>query len=511
MSNTQSRSPRWWPLIVVWVLVIISWVFFVLTGENNRQFTFMKVMAGAIVGVMLSVMWLLALSRLRWKTRLIGFGIGVLIVALVPLLFRFGGVTGDMIPIVKFRWSGSDKIVESGLADSSELVQGSYPQFLGPNRDTRQPGIPLDRDWESRPPELIWRQPIGEAWSAFSVVGNRAVTQEQDGPDELVVCYELLTGKKLWEHRYPARYENPLGGIGPRATPTIEEDRVYALGSMGDFMLLDLKTGEKRWGMNLPEKHGANVPEWGFAGSPLIEGDLVILSVGARNGFSLIAYDKMSGDLVWKDGSDRAHWSSPVVYDIAGKRQVLIFNYSAMFAHDVSDGSILWQYEWDTDGMPHVAIPVPVGGDRIVLSSGYGKGAQMLQISNNDDGTQNADQVWRTLHLKAKFNNYVFKDGYIYGLDDGMFTCIDVEKGRRAWKKGRYGHGQNILVDDLMILTAENGEVLLTEPVPEEPRILGQFQALDGKSWNPPALVGEYLLLRNHLEAALYRLPLVDG
>jgi outer membrane protein assembly factor BamB len=279
---------------------------------------------------------------------------------------------------------------------------------------------------------------------------------------------------------------------------------------MGDFMCLNLETGEKRWGFNVLDKHGASVPEWGMASSPLIEGGLVIISVGGPNGHSLVAYDKMSGEMVWGGGSDKAHWSSPVIYEIAGKRQILIFNYSAMFAHDLADGSVLWQYEWDTDGMPHVALPIPVGDDRIVLSSGYGKGAELLQISNNDDGTQTAERVWRTLHLKAKFNNYVLKDGYIYGLDDGMLTCIDVEIGRRTWKKGRYGHGQNILVDDLMLLTTEGGEVLLIEPVPEEPRILGSFQALEGKSWNPPALVGEYLLLRNHLEAALYRLPLLS-
>jgi outer membrane protein assembly factor BamB len=274
-------------------------------------------------------------------------------------------------------------------------------------------------------------------------------------------------------------------------------------------MCLELKSGSKRWGFNILDKHGASLPEWGMAGSPLVFEDLVIISVGGRNGHSLVAYNKMTGDYVWSGGSDRIHWSSPVICELAGKKQVLIFNRSAMFGHDISDGSVLWEYEWDTDGMPHVAIPVPVSEDRIVLSSGYGKGAELLQISNSGEGKQSAERIWRTLHLKAKFNNYVFKDGYIYGLDDGMLTCIDVKTGRRSWKKGRYGHGQNILVDDLMLLTTERGEVLLIEPVPEEPHVLGSFKAFDGKSWNPPALVGEYLLLRNHLEAALYRLPLL--
>jgi outer membrane protein assembly factor BamB len=144
------------------------------------------------------------------------------------------------------------------------------------------------------------------------------------------------------------------------------------------------------------------------------------------------------------------------------------------------------------------------------MSSGYGAGAAMLKISPSNGGKQSVEEIWTSLHLKSKFNNFVFKDGYIYGLDDGMFTCIDIETGRRAWKKGRYGHGQLILVNDLLLLTAENGDIMLFDPVPEEPRVLGTFKALEGKSWNPPALVGPYLLVRNHLEAACYRIPLLD-
>lgn len=510
MPDTKPDSPRWWPLIAIWVMAVGAWIYVSFTGDLTRQYVVMKSIATGIIALALSVLWLLALSRLTWNVRLKGVGATIVILLILVGLFRIEGVSGDLVPIVKFRWSGSDERFAAGLAAASETVEGSYPQFLGPNRDTTVTGIRLDPDWELNPPELMWKQPIGEAWSAFAIVGNRAVTQEQDGDEELVVCYELLTGKVLWEHRYSARYDNPLGGIGPRATPTIEEDRVYALGAVGDFMCLDLESGEKRWGFNVLDNHGASVPDWGMAGSPLIYEDLVILSVGGRNGHSLVAYNKLSGDYLWSGGNDKVHWSSPVFFEIAGKAQVLIFNHKSMVGHDVSDGSLLWEYEWDTDGMPHVAVPVLVPDDRILLSSGYGKGAELLQISNLADGKQRAERIWRTLHLKAKFNNYVLKDGFVYGLDDGMLTSIDVEKGRRAWKKGRYGHGQNILVDDLMILTAENGEVFLLEPVPEEPRILGSFQALTGKSWNPPALVGPYLLVRNHLEAALYRLPLLN-
>ena len=510
MIRSGKCTPRWWPLAIFWMLGLMGFLILYLTGDSHRQGLVMGSI-GILAGcVMLSVFWLLALSGIPWRVRLSIFGGLVLTAVLLISQLRFEGVTGDLRPIVKWRWSKQDVPVATGDNITNNTVIGSFPQFLGPNRNATVPGVRLEPDWETHPPELIWRRPIGKAWSGFAVSGNRAVTQEQDGPDELVVCYEFLTGEPIWEHRYPARYDNPLGGIGPRATPTIEGDRVYALGAMGDFFCLSLETGEKRWGHNVLDKHGAPLPDWGMAGSPLIYQDLVILSTGGSGGCSLVAYDKRDGEFAWGGGSDAAQWSSPVLYEIAGKKQVLIFNYSAMAAHDVSDGSILWEYPWDTDGSPHVAIPVPVPGDRIVLSSGYGKGAEMLQISNRSDGGQKADRIWRSLHLKAKFNNYVLKDGYLYGLDDGRLTCIDVETGRRTWKNGRYGHGQNLLVEDLFLLTAEYGEVLLIKPVPEKPMVLGRFQAIEGKSWNPPALIGPYLLVRNHMEAALYRLPLAS-
>ena len=467
---------------------------------------------GILVGcVALSVLWLLALSRLPWRVRLGVFGLLTLFAVLLGSQLRFAGVSGDLRPILQWRWTKQEiREITAGANVAKNTVAGSFPQFLGPHRNATVSGVRLEPDWETHPPELIWRRPIGEAWSGFAVSGSRAITQEQDGYDELVVCYELMTGERMWEHRYSARYDNPLGGIGPRATPTIEEDRVYALGAMGDLVCLSLQTGEKIWGHNVLKKFEAPLPDWGMAGSPLIYRDLVIVSVGGSEGRSLVACHKRDGNFAWGGGSDAVHWSSPVLYEIAGKEQVLIFNYSAMAAHDVRDGSILWEYPWDTDGRPHVAIPVPVPGNRVVISSGYGKGAEMVRISNRSDGRQEANRIWRSLHLKAKFNNYVLKDGYLYGLDDGRLTCIDVETGRRTWKSGRYGHGQNLLVEDLFLLTAENGEVLLLQPVPEKPLVLGSFQAIEGKSWNPPALMGPYLLVRNHLEAALYRLPLAS-
>ena len=146
-------------------------------------------------------------------------------------------------------------------------------------------------------------------------------------------------------------------------------------------------------------------------------------------------------------------------------------------------------------------------GDRVLVSSGYGVGSELLHIQPDDTGMFRAERLWKTNRLKAKFNNLVTRDGYVYGLDDGILACLEIATGDLKWKDGRYGHGQFILVRDVLLVTAENGQVALIDPVPTERRELTRFQALEGKTWNPPALAYDLLLVRNDQEAACYRLP----
>ncbi len=513
MKDLHEKRVRWWPLILIWVLgTLATGVILILQdGEVGvRQEMIMKMIGVAILCFVMSVIWLLLFSSLRAKYRFQTLGLVSLVLVLFASTVRYGGVTGDLVPIFTWRWSQPSvaKAEEASLQDLE--VNGTFPQFLGPHRNATVPGIRLNKDWTEFPPALLWRKPIGEGWSGFAISDNRAITQEQDGEDEVVSCFDLFSGEIIWQSRNEARFDNPLGGVGPRATPTIDEDRVYTVGATGYFACRRVNSGELIFGLDLLLNHNASLPEWGLAGSPLVFEDLVILSVGGRDGNSLVAYDKLSGDLVWRGGNDKAHWSSPVAYRVDGEEQILIFNKSGVAAHSVENGGVLWGFPWTkSTGTPRVAIPVQISENQFVISSGYGAGASMFQVSKVDSGYV-AEEGWRSLHLKSKFNNYVFRDGYIYGLDDGMLTCIDAKTGRRTWKKGRYGHGQFLLGEDWLLLMAENGEAMLFEPSPEEPKFLGSFTALTGKSWNPPAIVGSILLVRNHLEVACYRLPLEE-
>ena len=402
------------------------------------------------------------------------------------------------------------------------MAKLSFPQFLGPNRDCKIPGPNLATDWDAAPPKKLWRQPIGAAWSGFAVAAQHAVTQEQRGENEAVVCYDLQSGAVLWIHTDSGQYKTAIAGEGPRATPTVHNGKVYTLGATGVLNCLELTTGKPVWQRHIAIDAGLDLDapvdqsglssnrnkakEWGYASSPLIVDDKVVVSAGGENGKSLFAYDTAGGEPVWSGGNSRAGYSSARLAKLHGETQILIFNQDGLAAHSPNNGSVTWRFDWSAP-YPHVSMPLSLPGNKVLLSLGYGKGSKLLQV-DFVDGVFSATELWKSIRMKAKFTNLVFHDDHIFGLDDGMFACIDAERGRRKWKDGRYGHGQILLRGSHILVMAENGDVVLLETNPEKQVELTKFAALDGKTWNPPSLAGEYLLVRNHREAACYKLPL---
>ena len=502
---------RWWPAVLIACLTALAIFYLRFLRETSHQQRNLRTMVIGIVAVLLLLLWTVLLSRLRWKVRwaLLAGVVGAM--GLSAALFEIHGVTGDLVPILKFRWQRASELAApqpSSQAPASLPMTGgsatvaptsSFPQFMGPHRNATLPeGPKLARDWVSEPPQKLWWQPIGAAWSGFAVASLRAVTQEQRGGEESVVCYELLTGKVLWTHGDTVRYFTTLAGEGPRATPTIAGDKVVTQGATGLLNCLDLATGKVLWSHDIIAENQSHVGEWGFAGSPLVLGDLVIVNPGGKNGRSLVAYRLGAGEFVWGGGEDRASYSSPYATTLAGLPQVLMVNQHTVLGHDPASGRVLWQHPW-SHGTPHVALPVVWTNDRVLISAGYDVGSELVQVTRGADGKFSGRRLWKTTRLKAKFNNVVTRDGFVYGLD--------LATGELKWKEGRYGHGQFILVRDTLLLTAENGEVVLLDPSPTGRRELTKFPALRGKTWNPPALAGDLLLVRNDQEAACYRLP----
>jgi outer membrane protein assembly factor BamB len=377
-------------------------------------------------------------------------------------------------------------------------------------------GIHLARDWEANPPQIVWQQPIGAGWSAFAVSGPWAITHEQRGDREVVVCYELLTGKIHWTHSNAGRFTSDLGSDGPRATPTVAGGKVYAQGALGVLDCLDANTGQLLWSRNIFEDNGAEVDTWGKACSPLVVDEMVIVSAGGTNGKSLVAYDRNTGQPVWAAGDDRSSYASPTVMTLGGTRQVVVVNENFLVGHELASGKVLWKHDFPSKSNANAAASQPhsVGDDRIFVSKGYGLGGRLLKVVNQD-GQWSVNIVWPAEEegkrvLKTKFANVVIRDGFVYGLDDGTLQCVELETGRQRWKSGRFGHGQILLAEDLILVMAEStGELSLVEASPEKFRQLGRFQALDrGKTWNNLALAGPYLLVRNAAQAACLKLPL---
>ncbi|MBC8002790.1 MAG: PQQ-like beta-propeller repeat protein [Opitutaceae bacterium] len=516
---TEHR-PRWMLLLVILAagLGALGWA--LKGGQSSQQQQNIEVARAVLLTGVGVFLWAILFSRWPWRRRLKFFVGVVALLVLAGFLFRISGVSGDLVPIVEFRWKSRSTTLmtpaglppaSTGATTKPQRLPGDYSQFLGSNRDGSVASVRLARDWKLDAPVLLWRQPIGGAWSGFAVVNDRAVTMEQQGDEELTVCYDLFTGKRIWAQADRARYGQSgsqntiIAGEGPRTTPTIVGRHLYALGALGQLNCLELESGKIVWSTNIITSNGASVGDWGVSGSPLVIGDVVVVNPGGPNR-SLAAYDRLTGENRWAGGNGGASYCSPVEMKIGGVAQAVIVNSGAVFGHDVKTGQVLWSFPWPAK-FPNVSSPILIGGDRVLVSSGYGMGAALFQVKQAE--TWSATPLWKSIRLKSKFANLFSGDGFIYGLDDGILACLDAATGDQKWKDGRYGHGQMMWCDNLLVIMAESGDVVLVEPNPTGLKELTRFTALTDKTWNPAALAGDILLVRNDKEAACFRLPLV--
>jgi len=377
-----------------------------------------------------------------------------------------------------------------------------WPGFRGARRDGVVSGVRISTDWSASPPVELWRRPIGPGWSSFAVGSDLLYTQEQRGEDEIVASYSMTTGKPVWWHRDAARFWESNAGAGPRGTPTLSNGRVYALGATGILNVLDARSGGVVWSRNVPSDSGVAVPDWGFSSSPLVVDDLVIVAASGK----LVAYDVATGSPRWKGPARGSSYSSPQLSTIDGVSQVVLLSYSGATSVAPADGKVLWQHDW-----PGSTIVQPgVAGDNFLISNGGGMGGyatRRIAVLHGPTGWS-AEERWTSNTLKPDFNDFVVHKGHAFGFDGSLLACISVEDGKRIWKGGRYGKGQLVLLpdQDLLLVLSEEGELALVRATPDEFKELARFQAIDGKTWNHPALVGDVLLVRNGQEMAAFRL-----
>lgn len=467
--------------------------------------------------------WFTLFAPYRFLVRVLPLTAIVLGIAGFFSQYRLADFSGAMVP----RFVRRDALPPDRLLDTTQFTAVDspvdmttqtaldFPQFLGPERTGVITGRRLNPDWAANPPKLLWRQKIGAGWAAFAAVNGFAVTLEQRGDDEWVTCYDVETGKLCWSHAVPGRHQTYEGGTGPRSTPTIYQGRVYAMGATGVLRCLDGATGELIWDHNIFEQLGTTVEAdralvaWGRANSPLAVDGQIILPYGGKEGgpfVSLAAFSAENGDILWKCEHQQISYASPSLATLAGTRQILSVNEKSVSGHDPENGELLWSHEWPgvSNANANCSQAVLVAENQILLSKGYAQGAVLIEIQE-DGKTQ---ELWHNATvLKTKFSNVCVKDGYAYGLSDSILECVEVSTGQRMWKRGRYGFGQVLLVDDLLLVQAEDGRVVMVRATPERHQELGEFQAIEGKTWNNLALYGDRLLVRNGVEAACYQLP----
>ena len=502
-------------------------------------------LAYAIPGLSLAfVIWAVATRNLSNRVRVATMAATVVIACGAWLLVRQNGINGDHNADFGWRWkssteerllaeaktepeqvalppatpvatttapvaspspSPSPQASKSPSAAASLTVDNSaeWPGFRGPRRDGIVRGVRIDTDWTGKPPQQLWRRPVGPGWSSFAVRGDRFYTQEQRGENEVVACYNAKTGQPVWSHRDAARFFESNAGAGPRATPTLSNGRVYTFGATGILNALDANNGAVVWTRDVSSDTGVKVPFWGFSSSPLVIGDLVIVAASGQ----LVAYDAATGNRRWLGPAGGGSYSSPHLATIDGVAQVILISGAGTKSFTPADGKQLWDYAWASNSIVQPAV-TPDGD---VLITSQDNGTRRVAVIHNGSGW-NVQERWTSNGLKPYFNDFVVHKGYAFGFDGRILSCIDLKDGQRKWKGGRYGNGQLVLLpdQDLLLVLSEEGELALVSATPDQFTETAKIQAIQGKTWNHPVLVGDLLLVRNGEEMAAFRLPLAQ-
>lgn len=462
--------------------------------------------------------WILIARTLPAPAQKRGLLVLIILTFSVFTLFRMDGLTGEGGMELSFRWSKTpeerylaaqaNRPAAKAIATTApiELSAADWPGFRGPNRDGVVRNLSINTNWQSSPPKLIWKQPVGPGWSSMCIVGGRVFTQEERGDLEAVVCRDAATGAEIWAHLDGQRFSEAMAGAGPRATPTFANDRIYAMTARGVLLCLDARTGNKFWQRDTAAEAAAPLPIWGFSASPLVDQGRVIVFAGGDTK-SVLAYDATTGAPAWTSPAGKDSYSSVQNGTVAGAPCLLIWGDKGLVGIDPATGTIRFEQPvGKASGMPRSLQPHVYDGAVFVASEGE-EGAARIEVTRTGD-TWHATQKWNAKRFRPSFNDFVIKGDYLYGIDGGQLSCVDISDGTPKWRKGRFGYGQVLLINDqsLLIVQCESGEVALVAAKPEGLQELARFQAIKGKTWNHPAIAQGRLYVRNGEEMACYDL-----
>ena len=376
-------------------------------------------------------------------------------------------------------------------------IAADWPQWRGPNRDGISKETGINKNWSTSTPKLLWRAPLGAGYSAIAVSQGRLYTMAAKGDSEVVACMDAATGKEIWNTRTDANYESGQGD-GPRSTPTVDGNWVYAIGARGKLYALNAKDGKKVWFHDLQAEYGSEIPGWGTSTSPLVEGDLLLVDIGGKSGHSIGAFNKRSGELVWKTHTDKQGYSSPIAINANGARQILFFTGTSLVSVSPT-GNVNWKYPWRTSYYANIATPVFIAPDKVFISTAYDTGAAVLKLTGGKEKLS-FQELWKNKVSQNHFNSSVLLNNHLYGFDQGILQCVEVNSGTEKWKQSGFGKGSLILVDGHLIVLGEKGQLALVEATPAGYKEKGRLQPFNGKTWTSPAFADGKLYLRDTKE-----------
>ncbi len=372
---------------------------------------------------------------------------------------------------------------------SASLMAEDWPVWRGPTRD----GISAEKDWKiSGEPKTLWQAEVGLGFSTFVVAGGRVLTTGHADEKDTVWCLDAITGKEIWKHEYPADLGDKYYEGGTSNTPTIDGDKVYHLSRWGDLFCFEAATGKIVWKKNVQQETEANIPDWGFAGAPLVQDNLLILNVGKAG----LAVDKATGKIIWKSETDAAGYSTPFPYTRGGKKLVIVSSGDSYTAVQAQDGTPVWTHRWNTRYGVNASDPI-LSDDKLFISTGYNKGCTLLKLTDSQP-----EKVWESKVLKNQFNSSVLIGDYLYGIDGDQnsrcsLKCVKLDDGKVAWEEKSVGFGSLIAANGQLIILTEKGELVIAKASSDSFEETTRAQVLNGRCWSSPVLANGRLYVRN--------------
>lgn len=377
------------------------------------------------------------------------------------------------------------------------LSAGDWPRFRGPAAD----GISTEKgwfgSWPGGQPKRIWKSNVGVGFSSMAISDGRLFTMghngRKEGGEDNIVALDVATGRELWRHTYPQALEDHYYEGGTSGTPTVDGARVYTVAKSGHALCLDAATGKVIWTQELAGGLGMKLPEWGFAGAPLISETVAIYNAGDAG----VALDKATGKQVWAGGKGSAGYGSPVPFSIEGQQAVAIFGLRHVIAVDPSTGRELWRHQWKTQYDVNAADPV-IAGDMMFITSGYGTGGSAVKFTKSS-----TREVWKNKAIRGHMQAPILIGGYVYGVDgnggddDSKLKCVELATGKVAWESPKAETGVLAAADGKLIWVTGRGELVVVKADPSKYDEISRAQVTGGKIWATPVLSNGKLYVRN--------------